>query len=165
MRTQLTLLVVSSILAAACARQDPGIAPLAVNDHLLTITASNVDILAEGGIAAIAENQQVSHDDGRFVTKVRQHCTATCPAPLDSASGTLAGPAVDSLFAGIVAQAPFDLKDDYGDSKGAADMLIYTVRITLGGRTKTVHADDGTMPPQLHRIVDAVRASISAARR
>jgi hypothetical protein len=44
-------------------------------------------------------------------------------------------------------------------------MMGYTVRVTSAGKTKTIHADDGTMPPPMRRIIDAVRHTIAGARR
>jgi hypothetical protein len=48
---------------------------------------------------------------------------------------------------------------------GGADMVTYTVRMTFDGTTKTVRADDGTMPPPMRQIVDVIHATISAARK
>jgi hypothetical protein len=74
--------------------------------------------------------------------------------------------ASDALFNLVFAQLPFDLKNDYGTSRGAADMMEYTIRITIGGDAiKTIRADDGTMPEQLRRIVSAVQSTVSAARK
>jgi hypothetical protein len=124
-----------------------------------------VEVVAEGGFAALATNHLVRHDDRFFVFTQRHICSANCPAPMDSASGMLAPSAADSLFGVILSQSPFELKDDYGPTKGGADMMSYTVRITSAGKTKTIHADDGTMPPPMRRIVDAVRQTIASARR
>jgi len=44
-------------------------------------------------------------------------------------------------------------------------MVTYTVRVTILGRTKTLRADDGTMPEPLRRIEEAVRSTVDAARR
>jgi hypothetical protein len=57
------------------------------------------------------------------------------------------------------------LKDNYGRTVGGADMFTYTLRVQIGDRTKTVIADDGTMPEQMRRISEALRATIAAARR
>jgi len=43
-------------------------------------------------------------------------------------------------------------------------MMSYTLRITAGGSTRTVTADDGTMPDAMRRIVDGLRTSIATAR-
>jgi hypothetical protein len=56
-------------------------------------------------------------------------------------------------------------KDDYGTTPNAADMMSYTLRITVEGTTRIIRADDGSMPETMHRIVDAVRGIIDAARR
>lgn len=165
MHTQLSLLVLLSASLTACGRRDQGMSSGASNADLATFNGAKVEVVAEGGIAALATNHSVRHDD-RFFVFVRRHiCSANCAAPMDSASGTLAPAAADSLFGVILSQSPFELKDDYGPTRGGADMMGYTVRITSGGKTKTVHADDGTMPPPMRRIVEAVRETISGARR
>lgn len=164
MRTQLGLLVLVSASLAACGRRDQGISSGALNADLATLNGAKVEIVAEGGFAALATNHVVRHDDRFFVFSQRHICSANCPAPMDSASGTLAPATTDSLFGVIFSQSPFELKDDYGPTKGGADMMGYTVRITSGGKTKTIHADDGTMPPAMRRIIDAVRQTISGAR-
>jgi hypothetical protein len=129
-----------------------------------SVSGAKVEVLAEGGIAALSITHLVRHDDRFFMYRQGHLCNAPCAA-MDSTSGSLSPAATDSLFNIVLSQSPFSLKDDYGDSKGAADMMIYTVRVTVGSNTKTIHADDGTMPEPLHRIVDAVRGTISAARK
>jgi hypothetical protein len=44
-------------------------------------------------------------------------------------------------------------------------MLEYTLRIDYEGETKIAHADDGTMPDSMRRIVDAVRGILAPARK
>jgi len=83
---------------------------------------------------------------------------------MDSASGTLSAAAADSLFSFIWSQAPMQLHDDYGTTHGAADMFEYTLRITFDGVTKTVHADEGTMPAEMRQIVTILGATIDSAR-
>jgi hypothetical protein len=88
-----------------------------------------------------------------------------CQAALDSASGPLVTRSADSLFAVIEGLNPFALKDDYGITVGGADMITYTLRVNIGGRSKTIRADDGTMPDAMRKITDALRATIDAARK
>ena len=100
----------------------------------------------------------------------RLHATPSLQQQLRGAltptSGTLSAAANDALFNTVFAQSPFDFKDDYGTSRGAADMMEYTIRITIGGDAiKTIRADDGTMPEPLRRIVSAVLETVSAARK
>jgi hypothetical protein len=133
-------------------------------DDATALDGAKVEVLAEGGIAALSINQVVRHDDRSFLYTQRHLCNNGCAA-MDSASGSLSSAATDSLFTLVVSQAPLSLKDDYGDTRGAADMMIYTVRVTVGGSTKSIHADDGTMPEPLRRIVTAVRETISAGRK
>jgi hypothetical protein len=128
-----------------------------------SFTGARVEVLAEGGIAALSISDRITHDDRTFAHVQRRVCTASCPAPSDSASGVLTAAKTDSVFTIIAANAP-GLKDDYGITGQAADMFVYTVRLTTSTGTKTIRADDGTMPQPLRRIVDAVRGTISAAR-
>ena len=126
---------------------------------------SKVEIISEGGIAALDIRHVVRQDDHFFVYTQRHLCNNNCAAA-DSASGSLSAAASDALFKTVFAQSPFDFKDDYGTSRGAADMMEYTIRITVGGdAVKTIRADDGTMPEPLRRIVSAVRETVSAARK
>jgi hypothetical protein len=126
-------------------------------------SGAKVEILAEGGFAALSLNHVVRHDDRYFLFTQRRICNGVCPA-IDSASGSLSAAATDSIFK-IVLPASVGLKDDYGVTRGGADMMSYTIRLTMGGSTKTITADDGTMPPELRQIVSAVHQSIEAARR
>jgi hypothetical protein len=57
-----------------------------------------------------------------------------------------------------------NLHDDYGTTHNAADMFQYTLRITFDGATKTVRADDGTMPDAMRQIVVILGATIDSAR-
>jgi hypothetical protein len=126
-------------------------------------TGAKIEILAEGGIAALSVNHVVRHDDRYFLFTQRHLCNTPCPA-LDSASGALSAATADSLFK-IVLPASLGLKDDYGVTRGGADMMSYTIRVTASGSTKTIKADDGTMPPELRQIVTAVRQAVDVARR
>ena len=130
-----------------------------------SFSGATIDVLQEGGFAALAIRRAVKHDDRAYVTSTRRVCSANCPAPTDTASGTLTAGATDSLFAAIVAQDPFSLKDDYGVTKGSADMFAYTVRITANGKSKSVRFDDGSMPEPMQKILLALQTTLFAARR
>ena len=69
------------------------------------------------------------------------------------------------MFAAIVAQDPFSLKDNYGVTNGGADMFTYTVHITANGKSKSVRFDDGSMPEPMQKILLAVQTTLFAARR
>jgi len=166
MRNQLRSLILLTLTAgAACGGGGAGsIAAIRVDDFG-ALNDAKIELVAEGGIAALLITDVARHDDRFYLHTMRHLCTQTCAAPLDSATGTLSASAADSLFSLVWAQSPFSLKDDYGTMNGAADMMTYTLRMTFDGTTKTVRADDGTMPPQMRQIVDAVRGTISAARK
>ncbi len=164
MRDQLRSLILLAVVAA-CARRDPTSSPAVRVDDFGALNAAKIELVEEGGIAALLIDRVVRHDDRFFLHTQRHLCGQTCPPPLDSITGTLSPAAADSLFTLVWAQQPFSLKDDYGTTHGAADMMEYTLRMTFDGTTKTVRADDGTMPPPMRQILDALRGTISAARK
>jgi len=133
-------------------------------DAFGALDGAHIELLDEGGIAALSTTWRVSHDDASFVYARRHLCAATCPAPMDSASGFFAPPTADSLFNVVWSLSPMQLRDDYGSTRGAADMFEYTLRVTFGGATKTVHADDGTMPAEMRQIIAVLGATIDSAR-
>ncbi|HEY6830052.1 MAG TPA: protealysin inhibitor emfourin [Gemmatimonadaceae bacterium] len=158
-RTISSLLVATSLLA--CSRHDPTAPSPARVDNLGSLNGARVELAEEGGIAALSTTYSVRHDDRAFSFSRRHICAATCPAPLDSASGTLSVAAADSLFNVVSRAQPTTLKDDYGTTPNSADMVTYTLRVVLGNETKTVRADDGTMPSAMRNIVDALHRVVA----
>jgi hypothetical protein len=131
-----------------------------------TFATAEVELVAEGGLGGMMLRSLVQGSGPTFLQTTHRICSVpSCQAAIDSASGALKTSAADSLFATIERQDPFKLKDDYGHTVGAADMFGYTLRVKIGDRTKTVHADDGTMPEPMRRISEALRATIAAARK
>ena len=163
MRNQIRSLIVLAFVAA-CTHRDPTSSAAARNDDVGVLNAAKIELVEEGGLAAVVTDRLVRHDDRFFLYTRRQICGQTCGAPLDSITGTLSPSATDSLFTVVWAQSPFSLKDDYGITIGGADMITYTLRMTFSGTTKTVRADDGTMPPTMRQIVGVLRGTIAAAR-
>lgn len=156
--------VISFFLAAsvaACSRSGSVNGPVA-NDDFGSFNNSVVDVTTEGGIAALSASYRVTHDSRSYVYV---HRRLGGGAALDSAAGTLAANVTDSLFNIVLEQARLGLKDDYGTTPNAADMMTYTVTITANGSVKTVRADDGTMPAPMRQIVSSVRDVIAAARK
>lgn len=148
-------------LLAACSSSTP----TADLGDLASMSAT-IEITANGGIAALHTADRIDYASHEFVHVQRHICNDLCDgvAPLDSARGTVAAARADSLFNAVLAKKN-SFKDDYGTTQNAADMMLYTVRITSDGSTKTIRADDGTMPDALRQIVSAVRAAIDAARK
>src|SRR5690349_15879256 len=134
-------------------------------DNFGALNGATIEVLAEGGFAALAVRHVVTHDDRKYLYTNRHLCAQPCGAPLDSASGTLNAAAADSLFNIVLAHGPFALKDDYGTTRNGADMFSYTVQISAEGKSKTVRFDDGTMPEEMRAILDAVEGTVAAARR
>jgi hypothetical protein len=163
MRKHIVLFALFSASIAGCVKHSPTDVSQLRPDA--SAGGTKIEVVAQGGIAALDIRHVVRQDDRYFEYTIRHLCKGTCAAT-DSASGSLSATANDALFNTIFAQLPFNLKDDYGTSHGAADMMEYTVRVTVGGdATKTIRADDGTMPEPLRRIVSAVLETVSAARK
>jgi hypothetical protein len=153
----------AALALGACAGGSTA-SPSLRTDTFGTLNGARIELTAQGGIAGLATSWRVTHDD-RSYSFVRRHiCGTTCAAPLDSASGTMAAAAADSLFTVVWGLGPAGLKDDYGLTPGAADMFEYSLRVTFDGTTKTVHADDGTMPPAMRQIVTTLGGTIDSAR-
>jgi hypothetical protein len=154
---------ITALALGACAGGSTA-SPSIRTDTFGTLNGARIELTAQGGFAGLTTNWRVAHDD-RSYSFVRRHiCGSTCAAPLDSASGTMSGVAADSLFTVVWGLGPTSLKDDYGLTPGAADMFEYSLRVTFDGATKTVHADDGTMPPALRQIVNTLAGTIDSAR-
>ena len=158
-------IAIAGLTLAACTHRDPTSATPGVrNADFGTLSGAKLELVAEGGIAALQLKYSVDHDTRAYAYSQRHLCSDKCGAPLDSASGTLSPAAADSLFNIVWAESPSSLRDDYGTTLGAADMMTYTLGVTFEGNTKKVRADDGTMPEPMRRIVDATRGVITAAR-
>ena len=169
MRIQLDRLAVIAglMILAGCGTTTSAAPSASGNDPLSdfgTFNGARVEILAQGGFAALDVKDAASHDDRSYVHVQRHICAQNCGAPMDSSSGVMSAAASDSLFNIVLEQARLLDKTDYGVTKGGADMMSYTLRVTAGGSTRTVTADDGTMPDAMRRIVDGLRTSIATAR-
>lgn len=157
-----------SLLAAAaliaCASGAPTSTTAARIDNVAALNGARLELVEEGGFAAFLTTSNVRHDDRAF-TFVRRHiCSTNCGAPLDSASGSLSAAASDSLFNIVWNAQPGTLKDDYGTTQNGADMITYTLRLTFDNATKTIRADDGTMPVAMRKMVEAIHGIVAAAR-
>src|SRR5690349_20955797 len=109
MRTQIRSLLLLSIVAG-CTHRDPAPAPSVRTDNFGVLNAANIELVEEGGIAAILTDRVVRHDDRFFLYTRRQICGQGCPAPADSVAGTLSPAATDSLFNLVWSQSPFTLE-------------------------------------------------------
>lgn len=157
--------MVAAFAFAACTHRDPtSAAPAVRNSDFGTLNAAKLELTAEGGIAALQTRYSVDHDSRAYAYSRRQFCSDNCGAPLDTASGALSPAAADSLFSLVWAESPYSLRDDYGRTANAADMVTYTLSVTFDGNTKRISADDGTMPGAMRRIVDATAGIVAAAR-
>lgn len=167
MKTRFVRALMVSMTLAACAGSTTTATQsgsVAINPQT-TFSGARIDVVQEGGFAGLVIRRAVTRDDRMYVTSTRRICTSNCAAPSDSATGVLTAGAADSLFTAIVAQDPFSLKDNYGVTKGGADMFSYTVRITADGKSKSVRFDDGSMPEPMQKILLALQTTLFAARR
>lgn len=165
MTTRSIGVALAAIALAACTHRDPtSTMPGVRNADFGTLNGAKLELLAVGGIAGVQVKYSVDHDTRAYAYSQRHICSDNCGAPLDSATGTLSAAAADSLFSIVWAQSPYSLRDDYGTTPNAADMMSYTLTVTFDGSTKRIRADDGTMPDPMRAIADATRGTISAAR-
>jgi hypothetical protein len=159
--SRLAFLVLAAIVA--CSRSGSNVDPALASS---AVAASEIEIVADGGLGGFTTRSLVRGNGPAFLYTMHRICSMPrCQAALDSAAGGVTARAADSLFATVEREGPFDLKDEYGITVGAADMVTYTMRVRIGDRTKTVRADDGTMPAPMRRISEALRATIAGARR
>ncbi|HEY4132937.1 MAG TPA: hypothetical protein VGM50_20145 [Gemmatimonadaceae bacterium] len=161
MKTHRAIAVIALGFAASCATNNPTRGGDADSG---SHSGAKVEIVAEGGIAALLVTHRVDHDTRAFAYTQGRLCGASCPAPTDSASGMFSPSTTDSLFNVVVKDAGALSRDDYGITRNGADMMSYTIRITTAGRVRTIHADDGTLPDAARQIIATVRETISAAR-
>ena len=159
MKTRIAL-VGFVVLAGACASTSPTLD----NADAGNLSGAKVELTAEGGIAALSMVHRVDHDTRTFAYSQRRICGTTCGAPTDTTDGVLSSATVDSLFNIVIQNARALSKDDYGITRNGADMMAYTLRITADGRTRTIRADDRTLPEPARQILTAIRQTISAAR-
>jgi hypothetical protein len=133
-------------------------------DDFGNFNGAKVEVLAEGGIAALSQLDRIDHDSRSFVHITRHICSNSCGAPLDSAQGVIKAAASDSIFNVLLARK-IAYQNDYGTTRNAADMMTYTVTITSGGTSKTIRGDDGTIPGSLREVISAIRGAVSDARK
>jgi hypothetical protein len=150
--------------AAACSQAAPS---AIVDDRALFRTSTRVEVQESGGFAALETDWVVDQESGRYLMTRRRICQgATCPPAMDSTSGTLDRAAADSLFAAIARDTTGLSAADFGTTRNGADMISYVLRVGVNGDTRIdARADDGTMPPPMYRIIQAVRATVTAARK
>jgi hypothetical protein len=128
---------------------------------------TKIEVYETGGFAGVVSDWVIVKETGAFAFSRRRSCGDTgCPAPSDSARGTLSHATADSLFAEVERDTLGLGAADFGSTKGGADMISYVLRLGVNGDVRAdARADDGTMPPAMRRIVSAVHDAISAARK
>jgi hypothetical protein len=165
MRNRIRSIAILSGLALGTAACSSTTATSTVSfDDFGSFNGARVEVVAEGGIAALSQIDRIDHDSRGFVHVMRHLCATNCGAPMDSAQGIISAAAADSIF-NILLSRKILYKEDYGSTRGAADMMEYTVRITSGGTTKTIKGDDGSIPDSLREVISAIRGAVSAARK
>ena len=127
-------------------------------------SAPSIEVLADGGIAALHILNRVDSTSAEARYSMGPICgsTGTCQ-PRDTLTGTLTRAQVDALFARTLEPEFRALRADYGTTTQGADMMGYTVIIHANDRTRTIRADDGTMPSLLAQWVNDVRGAVADA--
>ena len=126
-----------------------------------------VIVRATGGIAALEIVRSVEWTrDGaaKWTTFSRRLCAAgdECPA-FDSASGLLPPAAAARVQDAVRDARVASLHPDYGIGPGA-DRMSTELSVRLGGQTHRTVGDEGTWPPPVQRVVEAVSEVVMAAR-
>jgi hypothetical protein len=124
-----------------------------------------LDVEATGGIAALRQHTHVDSATGHFSYTVARLCPPqeTCPL-VHSQEGVLTREAVDALFRRVMQPDFRQLRKDYGTTEYGADMMGYVVTIHANGLTRSISADDGTMPTILAQFIHDVSGVVLAAR-
>jgi hypothetical protein len=146
-------------VALAC-----GAITAAEGEVLDTDSPASIEVLADGGIAALHILNHVDSTTGQAHYSVGPICpsSGTCQ-PRDTLEGQLTRAQVDALFARAAESEFRALHADYGTTTQGADMMGYTVIIRANDRTRTIRADDGTMPSLLAQWVNDVRGAVVEA--
>jgi hypothetical protein len=120
-----------------------------------------VDIEATGGIAALRQRTHVDSASGQFSYTVSRLCPEgdTCPL-LHSQEGIVSRDEVDALFRRVMQPEFRQLRKDYGTTRNAADMMGFVVTIHANGLTRSIAADDGTMPTILAQFIHDVSGAV-----
>ncbi|MEJ7811547.1 MAG: protealysin inhibitor emfourin [Gemmatimonadaceae bacterium] len=160
-------------LAAACGllvacNKSPTVGTTVPDERVnssVELAGARITVEQDGGLGGLHTIGAVYGQEPRFVTVTRRICSSQNPCALiDSASGPLTADAARRVFERVAAEGFFSLREDYGITRGGADMITYTVTVEANGATKSVRADDGTMPPPLASVLNAFRVAVSAGR-
>jgi hypothetical protein len=124
-----------------------------------------IEMEREGGIGTLWIRESVDGATGRYLATTHRICSVPqCQAAIDSASGTLDAATIDGLMAVVDFARLSSLRDDYGRTEHAADMMVHTLRVRHDGRTKTIRGDDGTFPDAARIVEQALHEVIRKAR-
>lgn len=120
-----------------------------------------IDIEAIGGIAALRQHTHVDSASGQFTYTMARLCepAPSCPV-LNSETGTIKREDIDALFRRVMLPDFRQLRKDYGTTKNGADMMAVVVTIHANGLSRSVTADDGTMPTILAQFVHDVAGAV-----
>jgi hypothetical protein len=156
---------------ALAALVGPGIALLgcgvstAIEGEVRDLSAApSIEVLADGGIAALHILNRVDSATAGVQYSLGPICGegGSCQ-PRDTVTGSISQAQVDALYARAARPEFRALRADYGTTTQGADMMGYTVIIRANGRTRTIRADDGTMPSLLAQWVNDVRGAVVEA--
>lgn len=120
-----------------------------------------IRVEALGGIAALHAVAEIDSAAAQGAWSMGPICGAGQPCmPRDTLEGPIARGAIDALFVRTYAPEFRALRADYGWSTQGADLRGYVVTIRANGRTRTLRADDGTMPTLMAQFVNDVTGAV-----
>ncbi len=126
------------------------------------VSAPGIDVVADGGIAALHTMAHIDSATGAVYWVFRAICApAVNCTPNDSLSGTVTGSLVENLYGRAATPEFRALRRDYGLTVGSADMRSYTLVIRANGTSRTLQADDGTMPTLMAQFVNDVTLAVN----
>jgi len=146
-------------------RDAPSVAVTPVADVPTPSTArAGIAIVGSGGIAGLQRAMVVDSATGHFMTVTRRTCGDNACAPIDSASGTLPTDDVAYIYAVVVHERVFALREAYGVCDGCADQALFTTAVFANNQRKVITSDRETTPQVLGRVHVAVAEAIRSAR-
>jgi hypothetical protein len=126
------------------------------------VSAPGIDVVADGGIAALHTMAHIDSATGAAYWVFRAICApAVNCTPNDSLNGKVTGGLVENLYARAATPEFRALRRDYGVTVGSADMRAYTLIIRANGTSRTLQADDGTMPTLMAQFVNDVTLAVN----
>lgn len=120
-----------------------------------------IRVEALGGIAALHAIAEIDSAAASGAWSMGPICAEAMPCTArDTLVGDISRGVIDAFFVRTHAPEFRVLRADYGWSAHGADLRGYVVTIRANGRTRTLRADDGTMPTLMAQFVNDVNAAV-----